>query len=131
MKKIILFLLSLISISIFSQNDCMGTQSSVVNPLPTGGGYAPGTVVQYCVTYNNWNTSIGTNWCEGFDITIGPGWVASSITPVTMPNNLNGGGGQWIWVPGTFNGNPSSAGGMGNTFGPGFFFDLVAEPEAK
>lgn len=124
MKKIILILLSLLSISVFSQNDCMGTQSSIVNPLPTGGGYAPGTVVQYCVTYNNWNTSIGTNWCEGFDITIGPGWVANSITPVTMPNNLNGGGGQWIWVPGTFNGNPSSAGGMGNTFGPGFFFDL-------
>jgi len=122
MKKIILILLSLISISTYSQNDCMGAQSSVVNPQPVGGGYAPGTVVQYCITYNNWNTGFNTNWCEGFDITIGPGWVPGSITPTTYPND-NSGAGQWVWIPGTFNGNGASSGGAGNNFGPGFFYD--------
>jgi gliding motility-associated-like protein len=123
MKKLyILINLLLLSFVGFSQNDCMGFQSSVVNPLPVGGGYAPGTVVQYCVTYNNWNTGFNTNWCEGFDITIGPGWVPGSITPVTPPND-NSGVGQWVWIPGTFNGNPTSSGGAGNNFGPGFFYD--------
>jgi gliding motility-associated-like protein len=124
MKKLYLLInLILLSFIGVSQNDCMGTQSSVVNPQPVGGGYAPGTVVQYCVTYNNWNTNLGSNWCEGFDITIGPGWVPGSITSVTLPNNLNGGNGQWLWVPGVFNSNPISSGGAGNNFGPGFFFD--------
>jgi hypothetical protein len=123
MKKLTLLILSLISpLVFFAQNDCMSNPITVVNPLPVGGGYAPGTVVQYCVTYNNWNTGFNTNWCEGFDITIGPGWVANSITPVTYPND-NSGVGQWVWIPGTFNGNPLSSGGAGNNFGPGFFYD--------
>jgi hypothetical protein len=106
----------------------MGTENFNVNPAPTNGGYAPGTTVNYCITYNNWTTNFGSNWLEGFDITIGPGWDASSITPTTTPAN-NGGaatGGQWLWIPGTFNGNPASSGGAGNQFGPGFFFDLDA-----
>jgi gliding motility-associated-like protein len=127
MKKLFFIIgLLLISFILSAQNDCMGTENFNVNPAPTNGGYAPGTTVNYCVTYNNWNTGIGTNWLEGFDITIGPGWDASSITPTTNPAN-NGGaatGGQWIWIPGTFNGNPASSGGAGNQFGPGFFFDL-------
>jgi len=127
MKKLFFVIgLLLISFVLSAQNDCMGTENFNVNPAPTNGGYAPGTTVNYCVTYNNWNTGIGTNWLEGFDITIGPGWDASSITPTTYPAN-NGGaasGGQWLWIPGTFNGNPASAGGAGNQFGPGFFFDL-------
>ena len=127
MKRLLLIVGLLLTTFVLSaQNDCMGTENFNVNPAPTNGGYAPGTTVNYCVTYNNWNTGIGTNWLEGFDITIGPGWDASSITPITYPAN-NGGaatGGQWIWIPGTFNGNPASAGGAGNQFGPGFFFDL-------
>jgi len=124
MKKLILILLSLISISTYSQNDCMGTESNVtVSPAPVNGGWAPGTPVQFCITYNNWNLNIGTNWCEGFDITLGSGWIGNSITPVTYPNNFGGGGGQWIFVNNSFNGNPASSGGS-NNFGPGFFFDL-------
>ena len=122
-KSLFVSLFLILSYIGYSQNDCMGAQSVVVNPLPAGGGYAPGTVVEYCVTFNNWNTNLGTNWCEGFDITIGAGWVPGSITSINLPNNLNGGNGQWMWVPGTFNGNPLSSGGAGNTFGPGFFFD--------
>jgi gliding motility-associated-like protein len=103
----------------------MGNESNVtVGPAPVNGGWSPGTVVQFCITYNNWNLNNGTNWCEGFDITLGSGWIANTITPITYPNNNGGGGGQWIFVNNSFNGNPGSAGGAGNNFGPGFFFDL-------
>ena len=127
MKKLTLLILSILTtFSIYSQQDCMGTESYNVNPAPQNGGYAPGTVVEYCVTFNNWNTTPGTNWLEGFDITVGAGWVPGSITPTQLPPNAggNGSGGQWLWVPNQFNGNPNSAGGAGNQFGPGFFFDL-------
>jgi hypothetical protein len=113
-KLVSLFITLFFSLSVVvsAQNDCMGTQSVVVNPPPAGGGYAPGTVVEYCVTYNNWNTGIGTNWLEGFDLTIGGGWDLATLTPTTFPPNQggNGSGGQWIWEPGTFNGNPASSG---------------------
>lgn len=95
---------------------CVGTTSFTVNPQPTGGGYAPGTVVTYCYTVNNY-TQAGANWLEGFNIQLGPGWITGSITPVTPPNNFGGGGGQWLWVA-----NPFIVGGV--SFGPGFFFDL-------
>ena len=76
MKKLLISLnLILLSFVGFSQNDCMGFQSSVVNPLPVGGGYAPGTIVQYCVTYNNWNTNLAV-----------PAWTGlPSSTPVPDP----------------------------------------------
>ena len=121
-KRLFVSLFLILSTIGYSQNDCIGVPNTVVNPLPIGGGYAPGTVVQYCVTYNNWNTGFNTNWCEGFDITIGPGWVANSITPTTYPND-NSGVGQWVWIANPFNGNPLSSGGAGNNFGPGFFYD--------
>ena len=109
-------LLTLIPGFVQAQN-CMGSFSSNLNPAPVGGVYAPGTEVVICVTVNNYSQN-GANWFEGFDITLGPGWVANSIVPVTYPNDLGTGGpGGWIWVPGTFNLG-------GNNFGPGFFFDL-------
>ena len=121
-----LMVLVLASITMSAQNDCMGTENFNVNPAPVNGGYAPGTPVQFCITYNNWNTNIGTNWLEGFDLNLGPGWDLTTLTPTTYPanNGGNGSGGQWLWIPGTFNGNPGSSGGAGNQFGPGFFFDL-------
>jgi gliding motility-associated-like protein len=127
-KLVSLFITLFFSLSVVvsAQNDCMGTQNVVVNPPPAGGGYAPGTVVEYCVTYNNWNTGIGTNWLEGFNLTVGAGWDLSTLTPTTYPPNQggNGSGGQWLWIPNTFNSNPLSSGGGANQFGPGFFFDL-------
>ena len=33
---------------------CVGSTSFTINPQPTGGGYAPGTVVTYCYTVNNY-----------------------------------------------------------------------------
>lgn len=95
--------------------DCMGTTTVTSVSQPPAGGYVPGTVVQYCITMNNYSQA-GTNWFEGIDFNLGPGWIASSLTPVTPPGNLNGGGGQWVWVNVPFVNN-------GITFGPGYFFD--------
>jgi hypothetical protein len=97
---------------------CAGPVTSVPSPPPTGGVYLPGSVVTICATLPAFNViNFGANWFEGFDITLGPGWVPGSVTPISAPNNINGGGGNWIWVGGTFNAN-------GNSFGPGYFFDL-------
>ncbi len=94
---------------------CNGTITSTANPPPTGGGYSPGTVVTFCITMTGYSQA-GTNWFEGFDINLGAGWVGPP-TPVTAPVNLNGGGGQWIWVN-------SFVAPNGQTYGPGYFFDL-------
>jgi gliding motility-associated-like protein len=98
---------------------CVGSVSFTINPQPVGGGYAPGTVVTYCYTVNNF-TQAGVNWFEGFSIQLGAGWLPGSITPVTPPANLAGGGGTWIWVANTFTVPPPNVG----TVGPGYFFDL-------
>lgn len=111
-------LISLVSFTSHAQ-PCVGSVSFTINPQPTGGGYAPGTVVTYCYTINGY-TQAGVNWFEGFSIQLGAGWLPGSITPVTPPANLNGGGGTWIWVANTFNVPPPNVG----TVGPGYFFDL-------
>lgn len=132
LKAISLVLFFFSFLCCYGQQDCMGTEAFNVNPLPQNGGYAPGTVVEYCVTFNNWNTTPGTNWLEGFDMTLGAGWDLGSLTPTQFPPNAGGAGsgGQWLWVPNQFNGNPNSAGGAGNQFGPGFFFDLDTDGSA-
>jgi gliding motility-associated-like protein len=101
-------------------SQCAGTITIVSNPGPSSGGYAPGTVVNYCVTMNGYNT-LGTNWFEGFDINLGPGWLPGSITPVSPPANCGGAasGGSWIWL----NTSTSTAPPI-QSFGPGYFFDL-------
>jgi hypothetical protein len=116
MKKFLLFIVFLISTFSGYTQPCVGATSFTVNPQPTGGGYAPGTVVTYCYTVNNFSQA-GANWLEGFSIQLGPGWLPGSITPVTPPVNFGGGFGQWIWLANTF-----TFGGV--NFGPGFFFDL-------
>lgn len=117
-KSLLLSILAIIFVSAAhtAAQPCIGTTTFTVNPPPSAGGYLPGTVVTYCVTVSNYSQA-GANWFEGFDIDLGPGWLPGSITPVTTPANLNGGGGTWIWVNNAFNIN-------GVSLGPGFFFDL-------
>jgi gliding motility-associated-like protein len=103
----------------FAQPTCAGAISFSANPAPVNGTYAPGTVVNYCITMNGF-TQAGTNWFEGFDINAGAGWAPGSIGPnAPAPANCGGAvtGGAWIWL------NSSTSSVSGITFGPGYFFD--------
>ena len=67
---------------------------------------------------NGWNgLSFGSNWLEGFDINLGPGWT--NLTPGIPPANCNGpaSGGQWLWM------NSVTSSATGITVGPGWFFE--------
>ena len=59
---------------------CNGTQSFTLTPPPVGGTYLPGQVVTMCYTMNGY-TQAGTNWIEGFDLTLGPGWASVNHKP--------------------------------------------------
>jgi hypothetical protein len=105
----------LLSEFLFSQ--CVGVQSFTLNPPPPPNGYAPGSVVNVCYTMQGWNgTSVQTNWLEGFDLNLGPGWV--NLLTSDPPDNCDGGEGTWLWL------NSTTSSLTGISVGPGFFFDL-------
>jgi len=115
--NVILFVI----LTYFSYSQCNGTQSFTLTPPPSGGTYNPGQVVTMCYTMNGYSQA-GTNWIEGFDLTLGPGWT--SVTPQSAPANCggNGTGGQWVWMTSvTSTTNPIT------TVGPGYFFDLTVD----
>jgi gliding motility-associated-like protein len=114
MKKLLLLLL-LIPTLVFGQ--CAGNQSFTLNPAPVNGTYQPGTVVTMCYTMNGWDTGFGSNWIEGFGITLGPGWV--SYTPVSGPDDCGGAvvDQGWLWLETITN----NAGTL--TVGPGYFYE--------
>jgi hypothetical protein len=70
----------------------------------------------------NGYSQAGTNWIEGFDLTLGPGWA--SVTPQSAPANCggNGTGGQWVWMT-----SVTSTTTPITTVGPGYFFDLTID----
>ena len=114
--KVLLTLLGFI-FSLHINAQCAGQQSFTLNPQPTNNTYSPGTVVTVCYTMAGWNgTGIGSNWLEGFDINLGPGWT--NLTPLGPPANCNGGGGQWLWM------NTVTSSSTGITVGPGWFFEV-------
>ena len=119
MKNLILFITSLF-IFTFSFSQCNGTQSFTMTPAAPAGGYLPGTVVNVSYTMNGY-TQGGSNWAEGFSLSLGSGWT--NLTPTTPPANCGGGGGQWIWM----NSNPTPVGNVG----PGYFFDLNMDGSAS
>jgi hypothetical protein len=115
--NVILFVI----LTYFSYSQCNGTQSFTLTPPPSGGTYNPGQVITMCYTMNGYSQA-GTNWIEGFDLTLGPGWA--SVTPQSAPANCggNGTGGQWVWMTSvTSTTNPIT------TVGPGYFFDLTVD----
>jgi hypothetical protein len=103
-------------LSLYSQ--CNGTQTFTLTPAAIAGTYNPGQVVTLCYTMNGY-TQTGTNWFEGFDLNLGPGWA--TVTPQTAPANCGGNasGGQWIWMN-----SVTSTTAPITTVGPGYFFDL-------
>ena len=100
------------------RSQCNGPVTFNLSPAPPIGGYLPNTTVTVCVTMSSYN-QVGSNWFEGFDINLGPGWT--NVTPVSAPANCGGNstGGQWIWM----NSVTSTALPV-TTVGPGYFFDL-------
>lgn len=111
----------LIFLSYFGYSQCNGTQSFTLTPPPSGGTYNPGQVVTMCYTMNGYSQA-GTNWIEGFDLTLGPGWA--SVAPQSAPANCggNGTGGQWVWIT-----SVTSTTTPITTVGPGYFFDLTID----
>lgn len=102
-------------------SQCVGTQSFTLTPQPVNGTYNPGQVVTLCYTLSSF-TQTSSNWFEGFDLNLGPGWA--SVTPQTSPANCQGNssGGQWLWMTSvTSNATPVT------TVGPGYFFDLITD----
>jgi hypothetical protein len=112
MKKFLIYILFLISNTLYGQ--CVGVQTFTLNPVPPVVGYTPGTVVTVCYTMTGWpGLNVGSNWLEGFDINLGPGWVG--LQQAAPPINCQGGGGNWVWMLNNF--TPSGL------VGPGWFFD--------
>ena len=112
MKNFLIYILILLSNTLYGQ--CAGNQTFTLNPPPPAGGYLPGTTVTVCYTMVGWpGLNVGSNWLEGFDINLGPGWT--NLQQMAAPANCQGGGGNWVWVLNNF-----TPAGM---VGPGWFFD--------
>ena len=118
--KIISVFLALF-LSYFSHSQCAGTQTFTLTPAPINNTYNPGQVVTLCYTLNSF-TETNTNWFEGFDLNLGPGW--SSVSPLTAPANCGGNstGGQWVWKT-----TVTSTATPVQIVGPGYFFDRTID----
>lgn len=115
--KIIISILSLFLSAIGISQPCLTSYTLTANPLPVNGNYNCGDVVTFCLTVNGWNTT-NANWIHGIVPVFGSGWDLSTLTPGVPPSTVGPSTGTWGWWPsvtGTF---------LGNTYGPGFFFDL-------
>ncbi len=98
---------------------CLVAYDLTVNPPPVNGQYQCGQVVTFCLTISDWNTT-SANWLHGIVPGLGPGWDASTLTPVSAAATQGGSGGTWNWFPDC----TGTAGTAIPTTGPGFFFDL-------
>jgi hypothetical protein len=105
----------------YAVSQCAGTQSFTLTPQATAGTYLPGQTVTMCYTMTGYSQA-GTNWIEGFDLTLGAGWA--SVAPQTAPANCggNGSGGQWVWRTSVTSTTTPIV-----TVGPGYFFDLTTD----
>jgi gliding motility-associated-like protein len=118
-SKLFLFLIVFCqSINLLSQ--CAGEITYTLSPVSPDNTYAPGSTVELCITMNGWNgNSQGSNWLEGFGLTLGTGWISS--TPISSPSSASGDG-TWLWVTSV------TSASTGLTAGPGYFFEGPTGP---
>ncbi len=104
--------------------DCLVGQNLTVSPLPVDGVYAPGTLVTFCYTVNDYNDAAAVNWLHGVVPVFGSGWDISTLTPQPPPADCGTGQGvgTWSWYNFPITGqNGSSA--QTTSIGPGFFHE--------
>jgi len=122
MAKLILTL-SILLKSLISYSQCSGDITYTVD-IPPGpdNTYPPNTVVTLCVTMTNWDGNAqGSNWFEGFGLTLGTGWI--NVNPIQSPNDAESdASGTWIWM------NSVTSDATGLTAGPGYFFEGPSGP---
>lgn len=115
MRKFYLFIFLLLS-SVVTFGQCAGDieiTSFSPNPYPDQ-TFPPNTSVDVCITMNGW-TQVTANWVEGFDLTLGEGWV--DVQPLTPPADSDLPTGNWLWMD-----NVTSSVTL-ITAGPGYFFE--------
>jgi hypothetical protein len=121
MKKIISLLIGIVlSLNVISQ--CSGFMDFDFNPqYPTNSTYPPNTEVVFCCTMTGWDGNAqGSNWFEGFGLTLGSGWV--NVSPLQAPNDVDEVSGTWLWM------NTVTSESTGFIAGPGYFFEGPTGP---
>jgi gliding motility-associated-like protein len=122
MKKLVILFLGIISwFNVLSQ--CGGVTTFTTDIPPAADGtYPPNTTIELCVTMTGWNGNIqGSNWMEGFGLTIGAGWVV--VNPTLAPDDAESdASGTWLWM------NSVTSDATGLVAGPGYFFEGPTGP---
>jgi len=122
MKTLLSYLLlSLLSLCTWAQ--CGGDVTYELS-IPPGadGTYPPNTTVELCVTMTGWDGNMqGSNWLEGFGLTLGFGWavVNPTLPPADAESDASG---TWLWV------ETVTSDATGLTAGPGYFFEGPTGP---
>jgi gliding motility-associated-like protein len=122
MKKLVILFLGIISwFNVLSQ--CGGVTTFTTDIPPAADGtYPPNTTIELCVTMTGWNGNIqGSNWMEGFGLTLGAGWVV--VNPTLAPDDAEAdASGTWLWM------NSVTSDATGLVAGPGYFFEGPTGP---
>jgi len=122
MKKLVILFLGIVSwFNVLSQ--CGGVTTFTTDIPPAADGtYPPNTTIELCVTMTGWNGNIqGSNWMEGFGLTIGAGWVV--VNPTLAPDDAEAdASGTWLWM------NSVTSDATGLVAGPGYFFEGPTGP---
>jgi len=122
MKHLIL-LLSILLSSLTSFSQCGGALTFDLSTPPAADGtYPPNTTIELCVTMTGWNGNAqGSNWMEGFGLTLGAGWVV--VNPTLPPDDADAdASGTWLWM------NTVTSDATGLVAGPGYFFEGPTGP---